>query len=70
MRPACYSPSGGKQIFRWRVHNHITDEIIITAPMSERNAKRWFDPLLVGKVEEKAKPQKRKASKKRQSALA
>jgi hypothetical protein len=54
-----------KQIFRWRVRNRFTDEIIITAPMSERNAKRWFGPLLVGKVEEKSKPQKRKASKKR-----
>jgi hypothetical protein len=60
---ACVS----KQIFRWRVRNRNTDEIIITAPMSERNAKRWFGPLLIGKVEEKAKPQKRKAATKRRA---
>jgi hypothetical protein len=50
------------------VRSRITDEIVINAPMSERNAKRWFGPLLVGKVEEKAKPQKRKGSKKRKLA--
>jgi hypothetical protein len=56
-----------KQIFRWRVRSRLTDEIVITDPMSERNAKRWFGSLLVGKVEEKAKPQKRKAANKRKA---
>jgi hypothetical protein len=57
-----------KQIFRWRVRSRLTDEIVITDPMSERNAKRWFGPLLIGKVEEKAKPPKRKVSRKRKLA--
>jgi hypothetical protein len=56
-----------KQIFRWRVRSRTTDEIIITAPMSERNAKRWFGSLLIGKVEEKTKPENRNVSKKRKS---